>query len=560
MPIKPRTLRVLTGAALATATVATRVPFRSHTLFEFDSVDFAVATFRFDLGQITPHVPGNILHVLAGRLLSTFTTDLNSAFVALSVILSVASVLLLWRAAAQLRGERVGLIAAVLWLTTPMFWFTGCVATAYIHEAFFCSALLYLGIRWLRQPGSTVLPMIIAATLGLSIGARQNDVLFYAPAVVLLFQWLRPSRKTTINAIAAFTLVCLMWGLDLLIESGGIVNYLAAFSRERGFRTQSILFGNSWHAQLNATSKVLFYLPFAIGPVLLGWGWGFIRWPKRTIGFIRSAAQARTARFALWLALPSFVFYLVIYFMKAGYLLTLVPIAVVASAVLLDMIAIWQTEKIKVRINDELLLTRPLITRRAVLITAFIAVLNILWFVARLPGIDTLQTFDEATRESFSRGVEDRLATSQSRLATIANRVLSNTNVNGIRAIDSLNTVTADILERAGANDSTSVVIATWWDRQAYIALKHAYVYDVQPMGDTIAVGISHNSWRVPLDARSIALPTHKRLFLLMRHDHPDFQRVSAGHVISRLNAPPFIDIYRKDDSSDIVWRNARFH
>jgi hypothetical protein len=151
MPLARKQVRLLTGAGLVLATLALRLPFMAKTLFEFDSVAFAVATFRFSLEQVTPHMPGYILHVLFGRFFLLFTSDHNQAFVFLSGTLSVLSVLCIWRAGAWLRGERLGVIAACLWMTTPMFWFYGEVATAYIHEAFFASLLLYLGIRRLKD-------------------------------------------------------------------------------------------------------------------------------------------------------------------------------------------------------------------------------------------------------------------------------------------------------------------------------------------------------------------------------------------------------------------------
>src|SRR5665213_4364206 len=108
MSRREKTLRTLFGFALALATFLTRFPIRAKTFFEFDSINFAVGTFRFDLGQVTPQMPGYILHVLFGRLLYWLTDDLNLASVWVSILLSIGAVLFLWRAAAVLRGERVG--------------------------------------------------------------------------------------------------------------------------------------------------------------------------------------------------------------------------------------------------------------------------------------------------------------------------------------------------------------------------------------------------------------------------------------------------------------------
>src|SRR5947207_13371188 len=115
MPLGEKKVRRLTGVMLIITTLLTRLPFISRMLYEFDSIDFAVATFRFSLEQVTPHFPGYILHILFAKCILLFVRDINLAFVWISILLSVGSVLFLWGAGAALRGERVGFIAAVLW-------------------------------------------------------------------------------------------------------------------------------------------------------------------------------------------------------------------------------------------------------------------------------------------------------------------------------------------------------------------------------------------------------------------------------------------------------------
>ena len=123
-----------------------------------------------------------------------------------------------------------------------------------------------------------------------------------------------------------------------------------------------------------------------------------------------------------------------------------------------------------------------------------------------------------------------------------------------------MNHLVDSALNAAGANEPTSIVIATWWDRQAYLALRHAYVYDIQPMGDTIAVGVQHELWRTPLDGKQIMLPAHKRMLLLIRRDHPDYQTLAAQLQLRRLDLPDYLDIYEVERMPDTLrWRNARF-
>ena len=73
--------------------------------------EYGYGAIRYNLEQVTPHMPGYILHVLIGRGLYYLIGDLNRAFVWESVLLSIGSVLAMWRAGAWLRGERLGVVA-----------------------------------------------------------------------------------------------------------------------------------------------------------------------------------------------------------------------------------------------------------------------------------------------------------------------------------------------------------------------------------------------------------------------------------------------------------------
>ena len=60
--------------ALLTGTVAiSRWLFRSHYLYDLDSVNFALAIGRFDPRVHQPHPPGYFLYISVGRLLNTIS-------------------------------------------------------------------------------------------------------------------------------------------------------------------------------------------------------------------------------------------------------------------------------------------------------------------------------------------------------------------------------------------------------------------------------------------------------------------------------------------------------
>src|SRR5260370_42664624 len=83
--------RSLDCALLVTAVVLTRFIFRSHYLYDIDSVNFALALDHFDPRVYQPHPPGYFLYVCLGRLANMIFNDSNTAFVAMSIATSAAA-------------------------------------------------------------------------------------------------------------------------------------------------------------------------------------------------------------------------------------------------------------------------------------------------------------------------------------------------------------------------------------------------------------------------------------------------------------------------------------
>src|SRR6267143_4910795 len=76
-------LVLLTGAV-----AISRFMFRSHYLYDLDSVNFALAMQRFDPRVHQPHPPGYFLYISFGRLLNSVFHDANLALVVMSIVAS----------------------------------------------------------------------------------------------------------------------------------------------------------------------------------------------------------------------------------------------------------------------------------------------------------------------------------------------------------------------------------------------------------------------------------------------------------------------------------------
>ncbi len=559
MPLlNQKNTRWLTGIGLTIVVLLSRIPFISQTLFEFDSVNFAVATFRYSLDQVTPHMPGYILHILIAKFFLLFTSDHNTAFILESLSLSIGSVLCIWRAGVWLRGERLGVVAALLWLATPMFWFYGEVATAYIHEAFFASAILYLSIKLLRKNKDDLTVILLLAIFSLSIAARQSAV-FFAPAIIYLLLKTEQSVRTWVIGTVSFLLITGVWVVILLDEAGGFEHYLSFLEKENIYRSQSILFGNPLREHLAVIGKVFLYLFVGSLPFLIILGAAFTLFAKRTVQFIHQQWRKMSFRFVLLVGLTPLLFYVVFYFMKAGYLLNILPSIALCGACLIDMLAIWFAEKRKAHEANKQLLTRRLITRNSVVLVICVLAVDVFWFFVPMQGKRFDIFAEKFSLQSFK--FELRPNNEITLADDIMNRLFAYTSVQGISAMDSINHSVASMLKKEAVDLEHTVILDTWYQRFNYYYNPKAIVYNIQS-GETDTVwykSLQHEYVNTVMGS-VIEIPTDtKTVLFFIRHDHPDMKMLEGQLHLEKVFMPPYLDVYRiTNEHFALQWKNLR--
>src|ERR1700679_1710355 len=203
---------------LIVAVALSRWGFRSHYLYDLDSVNFALAMQRFDPRVHQPHPPGYFLYIGAGRLLNVAFHDANLALVILSILASCGVVIVTYFIASEWFGLRAARFAGILFLLSPLAWFHGTVALTYIVEAFFSGLIGYLCWRIVCGRDGFVLPSAIA--LGLSAGVRPSSLLFLAP--LFLFSLRKCARKDKCVGITALGLTLGAWFVPMIAAAGGL--------------------------------------------------------------------------------------------------------------------------------------------------------------------------------------------------------------------------------------------------------------------------------------------------------------------------------------------------
>jgi hypothetical protein len=211
---------------LSTSVAVSRIAFRSHDLYDLDSVNFALAINRFDPRVHQPHPPGYFLYICLGRLINFFVHDANLALVLLSVLASIVTVLLVYRLALEWFGPRAATFAGLRFLFSPLAWFHGTVALTYSLEAAASALLGYLCWRIDRGRAAFVLPT--ALVLGITAGIRPSSIVFLGP--LFLFSLRSVPLKKRILGLGALGLTYAAWFLPMIYASGGFQAYFGALN------------------------------------------------------------------------------------------------------------------------------------------------------------------------------------------------------------------------------------------------------------------------------------------------------------------------------------------
>ncbi len=296
---------------LACAVAVSRFAFRSRYLYDLDSVNFALGIGRFDPRVHQPHPPGYFLYVCLGRLVNALVHDANLALVLVSILASVASVILIYALALEWFSPRAATFAGLLFLFSPLEWFHGTVALTYSMEAA-ASALVGL-LAWRIQRGSHRLIVPTAIVLGVTAGIRPSSLVFLAP--LFLFSLRGAPMRRILTGILALGLTVGAWFLPMLRASGGAAAYFAALqSLWLMVPSKGTVFNSSPVTSVARALTIVFIYFLCFGAAVLA--------PLGAASSPAPAARGKKIFTAVWIV-PALCFFTFIFLklVNSGYLL-----------------------------------------------------------------------------------------------------------------------------------------------------------------------------------------------------------------------------------------------
>jgi len=314
------------GLSLFLATVASRVPFRSQILYHWDSVNFANAMRHFDVLQEYPQPPGYIVYVWLCRLVDWLFHDANATMVWISVITSALAVVTLYLVGKTMYDRRVGLVAALLLASSPLFWFYGEIALPHTLDTFLVLLAVWLLFRVQRGEHRLVWPAtVVLATAG---GVRQQTLIFLLPLAFYAFWEIGLKRWLLAGLLGA--ILCLAWFAPLMASCGGIGAYLAETSTfgARFQRSTSVFMGAGWDGVVHNLRKLGIYTTYGASVALIPFG---------VYGLARLSRQAwpydwgRLVFLGLWTT-PALLFYSLIHMGQQGLIFVFLPALLLLAA------------------------------------------------------------------------------------------------------------------------------------------------------------------------------------------------------------------------------------
>ncbi|HIP95918.1 MAG TPA: hypothetical protein EYH32_01740 [Anaerolineae bacterium] len=323
-----------TTVALFLGTVLSRVPFRSHILYHWDSVNFAFAMQHFDVAAEQPQPPGYIAYVWLCRLVDLLFHDPQTTMVWISIVGSGLAVVAMYLLGRAMFDRRTGLVGALFLATSPLFWFYGEIALPHALDTFL--VILSAWLLWEVMQGRAWAVVPAAASLAVAGGVRQQTPVFLGltalcAAIRFLRRvgWVRGLRWGGV-AIAVFGLLCAGWFFPLINSTGGLARYrqvVGAFS-ERFDTTTSLLLGAGWFGLSRNLRKLSMYTAFGWSVALVPLG----LYVLQRVGQRRFGVRWERILFLLAWVSPPLFFYVIIHMGQQGLVFVFLPALLLVSA------------------------------------------------------------------------------------------------------------------------------------------------------------------------------------------------------------------------------------
>lgn len=292
MKISPK---ILWACAVAAIFLIAHIAYLPPTLEDLDSMNFALGVRDFDPSKHQPHPPGYPVFIALGKLShAVWPSDAGSLSIwgAIFGALAVFPLVALFRSieamdstASDATRDRRAALATLVVVASPLYWFTAlrplsdtpglgmalasqaCLAMAFVRRR----SADYADPAAIAQSGRLIVAGALIA--GLAVGMRTQTIWLTLPmlAAVLLDRTGRGGAGALLGSAMTFSIGVLAWAIPLIIASGGVTQYRAAFAGQAAeqFTGLDIFLSNPTPRRMALGIIASLVAPWAVPP--LGW-------------------------------------------------------------------------------------------------------------------------------------------------------------------------------------------------------------------------------------------------------------------------------------------------
>lgn len=313
----------------------------------WDGPDYTIALIHYSLAGQTPSAPGYPLYIAIGKIFFLFFKDPHFAILMVSVFFAGIGAVIFYKTGEIIFNKTVGIIAAILFLSSPTLYFFGITANPY--GILPITAALVVIITYLIWSKKVNLGITLGLVLSFAIGIRPQDAMFLLPLAIFGFFGLTKNEKY--KSIFAFLIFFLAWFIPLIDTAGGLKSYL-------GFILPFFQSGDKPNISI---SRIVYVSPIIIKGYFLTLGFTgiFLIYPilqiyklaKKSKFFSSKRKITLITIFILWI-LPSFLFNVFIRSDHAAHQMTYL-----SALIMLSAYAIWKsTDKHKIILTSLLVI------------------------------------------------------------------------------------------------------------------------------------------------------------------------------------------------------------
>ncbi|HEX7182646.1 MAG TPA: DUF2723 domain-containing protein [Thermoanaerobaculia bacterium] len=224
---------------------AVRLLTLPHSLWEWDEILFVWGVEHFDPLHHRPHPPGYPLLIGLGKAFNVIFRDAFVSLVALNVLSCLVGYLALAAAYRRMAlpagavspesersAEWAAVAGALLFHLSPTMLVYGPTALSDPSTLLFLSLALAAAAR-LPESASAWPALAFGACAAGAVGCRPQLAVSVLPMLAVGL-WIAPAWRRRVEVLAAFTLVCLLWFVPLLVAVGGPSGLIAWLGKQAG--------------------------------------------------------------------------------------------------------------------------------------------------------------------------------------------------------------------------------------------------------------------------------------------------------------------------------------